>query len=226
MNAGKFLTKDDIETIEKQIAEAEKLTSAEIVCALATESGRYDRSESIIGLILGVAGLGVAEVFNNRVFTAEGYWGIRQGITIGWQVLAVTLGFVAGSGIATYFHPIRKLVTANREMEEEVARAATYVFSRAKLTSTKMRTGLLLYVSLFERKVLVLADKTTMEVLGQKGLDELRDIAVGHLKKNERVKTFTETVAKAAEMLKETLPPDKENPDELPNTLLIFDPRP
>ena len=226
MNAKTFLDKSEKEKIEREIAEAEKITSAEIVCAVATESGRYDRAESLVGLIMGLIGLGVAELVNSRIFAAEGYWGIKQGTTFGWQVFALVLGFVIGSGLATYCHPIRRLFTVDQEMEEDVQRAAAFVFAVGKVSSTIMRTGLLIYVSLYERKVVVLADHNTMEVLGQHGLDQLRDIAVEHLKKKERVETFTETVKKAAGMLKEKLPPETENPDELPNALLIFHPRP
>ena len=59
MNANKTITAQDRAAIEQQIAKIEQTTSAEIVCAAATESGRYDRAESIIGIFTGSAALAV-----------------------------------------------------------------------------------------------------------------------------------------------------------------------
>ena len=51
MNATKAFTDKELRDIESAVADAESRTSGELVCAVATESGRYDRAESIIGLI-------------------------------------------------------------------------------------------------------------------------------------------------------------------------------
>ena len=120
MNANRFLTDAEKEKVENAIAEAEKATSAELVCAVATESGRYDRAESIVGLLFSLLALGVAEILHAQVFVSEGSWSSQGGIAIGWQVLAVVIGFIVGSGLATYWFPLRKIFVGQKEIEEEL----------------------------------------------------------------------------------------------------------
>ena len=86
---------------------------------------------------------------------------------------------------------------------------------------------MLIYVSLFERRVVVLADHQALSVLGESGIEALRDTAVSHLKQGGLVDSFVETINQAATGLAEALPADsKENPDELSNRVLQFHPRP
>ena len=51
--ASQFFTADEKQAIEAAVTRAEARTSAEIVPAVATASGRYDRPEDIAGLWLG-----------------------------------------------------------------------------------------------------------------------------------------------------------------------------
>jgi uncharacterized membrane protein len=57
MNANTFLTASQRKELEAKIQEVETRTSAEIVCAVATESGRYDRAESLVGLLAALLAL-------------------------------------------------------------------------------------------------------------------------------------------------------------------------
>ena len=50
------LDEQDIARISATVAEAESNTAAQIVPAVASSSGRYDRAEDIAGLILGMLG--------------------------------------------------------------------------------------------------------------------------------------------------------------------------
>jgi putative membrane protein len=225
ITAKKFLSKEQLNRIEQSIHDAEKLTQAELVGAVATESGRYDRSESIFGLYTAVVFLGIAELLRT-IFFARGSWDIGAGLPFSWQAPLVVIGFIVGSLIATYIHPVRSCFISKREMDEEVKKAASHVFAEAKVSSTEKRTGILVYVSLFERKVMILADNAAMKIVGQEGIDKLRDIAVKHLKQNEREKTFTSTFMEAANMLKDKLPSGEINPNELSNQILTYHPRP
>jgi putative membrane protein len=135
-------------------------------------------------------------------------------------------GFVAGSVLASYWAPLRRLFVSSREMQEEVARAASHVFALGRLAATRERTGLLIYVSLFERQVVILADTRAAEALGEDGLGVLRDIAAGRLREGKTIETFLETLQVAAERLAAALPPGAENPEEISGQVLLFHPRP
>ena len=209
------------------IEEVEAKSSAEIVCAVATESGRYDRAESIVGLLFALLGLGIAH-------GAYAGWSIDPGdfsggaaVPLAVAAAAVVVGFVAGSMLASYVHAVRRLAVSEREIDEEVDLAAGHAFANAGVRSTANRTGLLIYVSLFEHRVLIFADEEAERALTEEGIRSLRDTAIEQLRKGKLAETFVETIRQAGERLQETLPADRElNPDELGNHVLEFHPRP
>jgi putative membrane protein len=143
-----------------------------------------------------------------------------------WLSVAVAIGFVAASVVAGYWHGLRRLFTSKREMMDETARAADHIFVSRRLASTRDRGGLLIYVSLAERRVVVLADEGLLKAAGQPFLDELRDLAVSRLREGNRVEAFTDTLKAAGEKLPGFIPLQKNDANELGNRLLVFRSRP
>ena len=60
--ATSFMDQGQVAELEQAIAGVEQQTSAEIVCAVATESGRYDRAEAIFGILFAVLTLVVVNL--------------------------------------------------------------------------------------------------------------------------------------------------------------------
>jgi putative membrane protein len=224
MTAKRFLNKGERRAVEEAVAAAEKTTAAEFVCAIATESGRYDRAESIIGLAVSL--IAMTGVYTVMTWSPASSWGSVRPMLLGELAASAVGGFVLGSILASYWHTLRRLFVGRHEMDTEVERSASHVFAAARLTSTREHGGVLLYVSLFERRAVVLADTGAGRVLGREGIDALRDLAVARLREGRRLETFTDTVRAAAERLAPALPATATNPDELPNALLVFHPRP
>jgi len=224
MNAKRFLSKRERATLEEAVAAAERRTAAEFVCAVATESGRYDRAESMVGLAVSLLGLGIVQL--GFSWTPSDSWIEARAVPLALQAMAVVAGFVAGSVLASYAHPLRRLFVSATERDAEVARAASHVCAVSRLASTRQRGGVLVYVSLFERRVVVLADTGAARPLGENGLDALRNMATERLVRGKRLEAFSDTVAAAAERLAPALPAEAVNPDELADALRVFHPRP
>lgn len=224
-NATKYLTADEQQQVEVAVRDAEQQTSAEIVAVVASESGRYDRAESIVGLIGSVLGLIVLHGITSPPQEA-GSWTVAGAVSITWQVLAVVVGFVSGSLLASYFHPIRRLFVMEREIDDEVSRAAHALFASQRIRSARGAGGLLFYVSLFEHRAVVLADEGLLSKLDAEFPARLRDVAIGQLRAGNRAATFLETVKAAARELSGALPKHETDTDELPNHLVCIHPRP
>ena len=167
MNATRFLSARDREALEASVAAAEQRTAAEFVCAVATESGRYDRAESLVGLAAGLLALAIAQLAFTWAPTDS--WIETRAVPLAAQAGAVVLGFVVGSVLASWWHALRRLFVSSSELRAEVERAASHVFAVARLASTRQRGGLLVYVSIFERRVVVLADTGAARLLGEEG---------------------------------------------------------
>jgi uncharacterized membrane protein len=52
MDARSFLDAAGAKSVEDAVARAEARTSAEVVCVIATESGRYDGARALVGLVV------------------------------------------------------------------------------------------------------------------------------------------------------------------------------
>ncbi len=225
MNAADIVDADGRREIERAIADVETKTSAEIVCAVATESGRYDRAESVVGLAVAIIFLAIVDVAVGA--RAEAAWPSDQGIMLGVQAAAVAAGFVLGTWLSSTLQPLRRVFVPAREIEEEVARAAAHVFGLSSVGMTSGQTGVLVYVSLFERRVVIIADRSSFEVLGAAGVNALRDGALEKLRRGDVVAAFISTVRNAGERLQSRLPADAAaNPDEIPNQVLVYPGRP
>ncbi len=226
MDAESFVSERDRDEVIGAIAEAERRTAAEFVCAVATESDRYDRAESIAGLFVGLIGLAVAHAVSGRLVPADGSWEATAGPGFGWEVFAVVAGFVVGSVVTSYWHGLRRLLVSPTHLTGAVERTAWRVFGSEAIRKTERESGVLIYVSLFERRVSVLADETAREILGDEGIEELKELAVDQLKRERGTETFCRTVDRAAELLAPELPAGDDDPDELEDNVLVYHPRP
>jgi len=88
-------------------------------------------------------------------------------------------------------------------------------------------SGLLVYVSLFEHRVVILADRRALEALGEERIGAIRDRAVESLKEGEVVDGCIAAIEAAGEVLREAFPVGREvNENELADHVLVFHPRP
>jgi uncharacterized membrane protein len=86
------------------------------------------------------------------------------------------------------------------------------------------------YLSLYERRAVVLADEGVMEATGQEFIDQLRDQAVAGLRSRTAAGGMVEVVEAAGVVLSEKMPQDPAatGPDEneLSNRVILIHPRP
>ncbi len=227
MNAKTVLTEDERKTIEDRIAAMERQSAAQVVVALATESGRYDRAESVVGLVAAALALAAVDALATRVVPGTGQWGLAAETGYTGQMLALVLGFIGGSLAASYCHPLRRLVTPEQLMTEESQRSAAYVFRMARVADTIERSGLLVYLTLFERRIVVLADTRARAALCDEDLAAVRDAATPLLRRGEVAQGILAALEAAAEPLRCKLPPDRQGmTDSLANYVRVYHPRP
>jgi len=220
-NVQKHFTPGDREQVSQRIAKLEKLTDAEVVCAAATESGRYDRAESLCGLAVGL----VALISGNKI-VGMGGWDSSPALSLGLQVTVMVVGFVIGSVLASYWHGLRRLFVSQAEMAEEVNRSVHHVFSQQGVGGTKHRGGVLIYLSLFERRLEVRCDRAVMEKLSQPDLDAIRDAVLEKVRTGDAIGGLIAGLDRAETILAKALPATAAVVDALPNDLLVFHPRP
>ncbi len=220
-HAEQQLTLADRARIQQRIEAIEQRTDAEVVCAVATESGRYDRAESLWGLTCGVLALLTAQ----KLAAMDG-WGSPPSLSPGWQVLLIVGGFILGSVWASYWRGMRRLLVLQRERAAEVEKAAHQVFSRHGVGGTRHRGGVLIFLSLFERRLEILCDQTAAANLSPEQLEAFRDAVISRIREGRIADALLAGLDRAEEFLVTALPRQDEKAESLPNQVLVFHPRP
>jgi putative membrane protein len=218
--ASQAFSPQDRERINQAVQQAERGTSAEIVPVVASASGRYDRPEDIVGLWLTLAALVVVWFVFPAAQHEHGSW---ETAWPHWKLLAMlaaaVLAFMVGTALATYVAPLRRLFTPRTQMADEVAARARGVFYSQAVHHTAGQTGVLIYVSLYERMGAVLADQMVMDKIGQTALDELRDTLRG----GDVTNALCQTIQAAGQRLAPVLPRQADDVNELPDALVTLD---
>ena len=138
-------------------------------------------------------------------------------------VVATVAGFVIGAVLASHVGRLRLLFTPRRQMRDEVAARARAVFFDSRVHHTSGNTGLLVYVSLYERMAAVLADQSIMDKLGQDVLDELCAALTRKLRDLHPADAISQTIRVAGERLAPVLPRAEDDVNERSDSLILLD---
>jgi putative membrane protein len=108
-------------------------------------------------------------------------------------------------------------------MREEVYRRARAVFFDRRVHHTAGGSGLLLYVSLFERMAAVIADDVVLEKLGQAAIDEICEQFTRRLHETEPIEAICQTARDVGGRLAPVLPRADDDVNELADALVWMD---
>src|SRR5690606_13144660 len=120
-------------------------TAGEVVVAVRAASSDYRHTDYLVGFAVSLLAL-IALLFLPVPFAIE-TWPIDVG-----------LAFAAGALISSSVSPLKRALTSSRSMADEVARSARATFVNMGISRTRDRSGLLVFVSLLERRAEVVAD--------------------------------------------------------------------
>lgn len=221
--ASALFNSDDKKNISAAIAAAEKSTSAEIVPVVATVSGRYDRAEDIFGILLASAALCIAWLLFKDPTSSDWSWLPASTLNLPSVIGIIIGGFIIGATLATHLPSLRLPFISRAEMLDEVERRAVETFQRKRVRDTAQGTGVLIYVSLYERLIKVIGDDAVNDKLGQPALDEICSLVVAGLKEERPADGLTRGIIRAGELLKKELPASPHDSNELANELILLD---
>jgi putative membrane protein len=223
--ASELFSEEDRRVIGAAVEEAERGTAGEIVPVVATASGRYDRGEDLFGLVVAVIALAIAWLALQGIRVEEGTWttGYTLGLGLVPVLLIVVVGFIAGAATASYVPVLRLPFIGKREMQDEVERGAEAAFQRYRVRGTAAGTGIVIYVSVYERMVRVLGDDAVAERLSAADWQAVCDLAVHGLRNGRAAEGLASAIRKSGELLSRHFPIRPDDRDELSNDLHLID---
>ncbi|RPH79166.1 MAG: hypothetical protein EHM80_08500 [Nitrospiraceae bacterium] len=211
----KPFTDAERDRIREAVQQAERVTKGEIVPMIVPASALYREAGHRAGLILALLALAL-------LLTIEMYWlpwGWHAG-NAGWLLLAVVVSYGLGQWLGRVSMVVR-LVTSRERMAHKVALRAEQAFYKHGLHNTKGRTGILIFVSMLERRVHVLADKGINDHVPPGTWDGLVSGIIDGVRTGQATDAICAAIAECGVLLAQVSPVDsRDNPNELPDTLI------
>lgn len=189
--------------VKSAVKEIEQQTSAEVVVAVAPESGYYRAADLYAGALCSFAALCVF-LYHPHPFDFT---------FLPFELLAA---FGVGMLLSMGVPPVRRALTTRRVRYEQVQVAARAAFVDHNVHMTRARTGVLVFVSWFERRVIVVADVgVPLDEIADRW-EALAERLDGAIKKGNP-ETFLSSLRYFGAVLAEVLPRSPDDENELPD---------
>jgi putative membrane protein len=151
MHVESFFSPADLKEIAAAVHDAEARSAGEIVPYAVSHSDHYEAG-TWKGATLGGF---LAVVIAAAVHWLGGYWG---GFVLAWIVVPPLVGGALGFLATALIRPLRLWLAGPAAIDHHVHQRATAAFLESEVFHTKERTGVLIFLSLLERRVVVLGD--------------------------------------------------------------------
>lgn len=207
-----FFSPEDEAAIEAAVREAEAATAGEIVPYAVGRSDVYASAvwkAAVVGAVL----LSTAAAV---VYEAGRFWGALLPL---WIALPPGAGAALGFLAATVFPPLRRWLTPPEVIELRVRQRALAAFVSEEVFRTRDRTGILIFVSLFERRVVVLGDAGINASVAPAQWTEVVDGIAAGIRAGRPGGALAEGIRRCAELLAARVERKVDDTDELGNRL-------
>ena len=195
------------QSIAEAIAAAERKTSGEIVVVVAAESDTY-----LYVPLLWASALALLVPWPLIYFT----W-----VSVQW-IYAVQLAVFAILLILMLPRPVRLMLVPRSVKHARAHKSAVEQFLVQNLHTTAGRTGVLIFVSVAEHYAEILADAAIHAKVPETTWQTIVDDLTDHIGRDQAADGLVRAIEAAGRHLAEHFPPGKEDPDELPNHLIVL----
>lgn len=211
--AQKALSENDLNLIKDAVTNAEKNTSGEIVPIIVR------RSSTIGHVPLVLLCFFTAMYF---AFDVPDLQGEYVGNHWAWY-LADMLIIVGITLIFSRIKWVQRNLVSQRDREEQVQMRAELEFYESNIRNTKGATGILLFVSLLERRAVILADTGINEKVTKETWTDVCNTLVSGIRSESIAKGFCDAINKSQVILTPHFPIQPDDTNELSNNLIIKD---
>ncbi|HYE27701.1 MAG TPA: hypothetical protein VEA61_05655 [Allosphingosinicella sp.] len=219
------LSEADHVRVTEEVARAERASDGEIVTVVAPRSDAYH------DVALHYALLAMLLVPTVAALAPQSWidWGLT--LAFGWNATLsyrmLMLVLVAKMAVvflivrfALAWPPLRIALTPASTRTRRVRRRAVELFRAGTEKRTQGRTGILLYLSLLERRAEIVADEAIHSQVEPDVWGEAMAVLVEQVKAGRTGEGMALAVEKIGEVLARCLPPTLDNPNELPDRLI------
>jgi len=198
-----MFSKAEADRIAVVVSEVEQRTAGEIVVAEVPSSDDYGEVRLFCTLMVGLLAGAAAHVA----------W---AALPVG-AVLAIQFGGGLTAWLATGSRSLLRLMLPRRRAQLAVGRAAELAFLEYGVFATRDRTGVLIFLSELEHRVVILGDKGIHARVQDPGWSALVALLVQAIKERRAADGVCEVITKLGETLARDAPVLPDDTNELPN---------
>ncbi|KJS32917.1 MAG: hypothetical protein VR64_05175 [Desulfatitalea sp. BRH_c12] len=210
--AQRFLNQAEYERIDSAVNAAESRTGGEIVCLIQPASYHYPLAN-----VIGAAFLSLPVALVLAPLLGGYLW-------IGHYDLWLFLGifgvlFAGGHWLLDRWPWLKRRFVSDREIAEEVEEAAVTAFFRHGLYRTRDANGVLLFISVFEHKVWILADHGINTKVPADQWEAIVARLTAGIHRKESATAICEAIAAIGKILENHFPARADDRNELKNVI-------
>ena len=207
MKSKEFFSEVENGEITRTIQEVELQTSGEVAVMVVEQSDSYPESRILAGVIMGsLLALGVTDFLLDDSL---------------WKFLPLAAIFsLLIAWLTDYLPLVKRFFVPGTRLEEMVREQAVQGFFEQGLYKTRDATGVLFFISLFERRVWVLADQGINEKISQESLQaHAADIATG-IRDGRAAEALCREIRGVGKVLAQHFPVRDDDINELPDQVM------
>ena len=217
-------SKEDLGKIKQAVNKAESKTSGEIATAFIKESYDYAIYELTFAVICGFIYFFVMMFFAGSIENTirNMFWEYSN------NYLLIFYGFSTFLVISIFYFLanlsfIDRLIIPKKVMQQKVNERAVRYFMESGVYDTKDRTGILIFISLLERRVELLADKGISEKIPKEKWNSMVAHIIKGVKEESLVRNLIESITECGELLSEHFPIEPDDKNELKDDIDILE---
>lgn len=207
----RYISDEDIQKISDAVSRAEEKTDGEIVPVIVQRSSTVGHVPLTLTLLILLMLVIVELPYADLLWVKP--W------VYAWPVLIVVIYYL--SFALAKLSWVQKIAVPERDEVEQVHQRAHLEFYLNKVNKTKDRTGILIFVSVMEKKAVILADEGISSKLPPEIWNEVLGKLGEQLGKGNWGFGFTEAIESCGHHLKTHFPQTEETKNQLKNQLVI-----
>ena len=208
-----FLSDDERARVDEAVKEAEKLTAGEIVVMIISASYQYPMAN-----VIGAAAFALPPALLLTPLVGGWLWIGGQNM---WLFLGLlTIFFIMFHEVIKRIPRLKRFFISRKEIDDEVEEAAITNFFDQDLYRTRDETGVLVLISVFERRVWILADRGINAKVAEGQWDEIVKMITDGIKQKRPADAICEAVEKIGALLSLHFPIKPDDTDELKNLII------
>jgi len=211
-----LLTSDEKERISRAVSEAEANTGGEIVTAIIPESDDYAFRELLISIGAGMLTFVVLLLFISpfQALVDRLFWSDSAVLL---PIAMAGVSMISGALFYLLFQipALDRFIVGKKAMAEAVRRRALRHFVESNAYDTVDRTGVLLFISILERRVELIADKGINARVAPDSWDRIVSSLVRGIREKNTADAVVRAVQEIGVILREHVPPRQNDENEL-----------